>query len=359
MSAADREEALAFLRGDILVAALKSRLPRRWAASARRRRFSSATSPSISRKLDEPLSVLFCARSGAGKSTLQDRLCDLVPPEDLVKYTRISGQVLFYKDENALATSSSPSTRRTAPPQAAYALRSLLSSGYLSCSVTRTDPQTGRQVADDRTGRWPRRRSSSPRPTPRRSTTRPATASSSSPSTSRESRRGGSWSCSGGARRWRGSLARRGVQGRLRSGTTTPSGFSSRSRSSSRSQLTVSRSYLILRREQKKYLAAHQGDRAPSPAPAAEKDDAGPVDGTARPGIHRGDRGRRRHRAGPGAVDPGAQPRRAGAPDAVAAAGDREARRREEQGGCRPRLRRRQRRHGHLRLPPARRTRCA
>ncbi len=104
----------------------------------------------VSRKLKEPLSVLFCARSGAGKSALQDRLCDFCPPEDLVKYTRISGQVLFYKDQKALEHKLLAVDEEDGAAQAAYALRSLLSSGYLSCSVTRTDPQTGRQVADDR-----------------------------------------------------------------------------------------------------------------------------------------------------------------------------------------------------------------
>ena len=104
----------------------------------------------VSRKLPEPLSVLFCARSGAGKSTLQDRLADFCPPEDLVKYTRISGQVLFYKDETALRHKLLAVDEEDGASSAAYALRSLLSSGYLSCSVTRTDPQTGRQVADDR-----------------------------------------------------------------------------------------------------------------------------------------------------------------------------------------------------------------
>lgn len=148
MSPAGRAEAMAMLTGDIL--------------SCLRRDFVSVGCAGeesalltgyfamVSRKLAEPLSVLFCARSGAGKSTLQDRLCDFCPPEDLVKYTRISGQVLFYKDEDALKHKLLAVDEEDGAAQAAYALRSLLSSGYLSCSVTRTDPQTGRQVADDR-----------------------------------------------------------------------------------------------------------------------------------------------------------------------------------------------------------------
>jgi hypothetical protein len=148
MSPSDREEALSFLRGDI-VEALKADFLAMGCVGEETALLIGYFAM-VSRKLPEPLSVLFCARSGAGKSTLQDRLCALCPPEDLVKYTRISGQVLFYKDENALRHKLLVVDEEDGAAQAAYALRSLLSSGYLSCSVTRTDPRTGRPEADDR-----------------------------------------------------------------------------------------------------------------------------------------------------------------------------------------------------------------
>ena len=148
MSVSDREEALSFLRGDI-VEALKADFLAMGCVGEETALLIGYFAM-VSRKLPEPLSVLFCARSGAGKSTLQDRLCALCPPEDLVKYTRISGQVLFYKDENALRHKLLAVDEEDGASQAAYALRSLLSSGYLSCSVTRTDPRTGRPEADDR-----------------------------------------------------------------------------------------------------------------------------------------------------------------------------------------------------------------
>ena len=148
MSASDREEALSFLRGDI-VEALKADFLAMGCVGEETALLIGYFAM-VSRKLPEPLSVLFCARSGAGKSTLQDRLCALCPPEDLVKYTRISGQVLFYKDENALRHKLLAVDEEDGAAQAAYALRSLLSSGYLSCSVTRIDPRTGRAMGDDR-----------------------------------------------------------------------------------------------------------------------------------------------------------------------------------------------------------------
>jgi hypothetical protein len=148
MSASGREEALAFLHGDI-VEALKADFLAMGCVGEETALLIGYFAM-VSRKLPEPLSVLFCARSGAGKSTLQDRLCALCPPEDLVKYTRISGQVLFYMDENALRHKLLAVDEEDGASQAAYALRSLLSSGYLSCSVTRIDPRTGRPEADDR-----------------------------------------------------------------------------------------------------------------------------------------------------------------------------------------------------------------
>ena len=148
MSATAKTEAMAMLTGDLL-----TRLKADFAAVGcvgEETAMLIGYFALVSRKLAEPLSVLFCARSGAGKSTLQDRLGDFCPPEDLVKYTRISGQVLFYKEEDALRHKLLAVDEEDGASSAAYALRSLLSSGYLSCSVTRTDPQTGRQVADDR-----------------------------------------------------------------------------------------------------------------------------------------------------------------------------------------------------------------
>jgi len=176
MSPSDREEALTFLRGDI-VEALKADFLSMGCVGEETALLTGYLAL-VSRKLDKPLSVLFCARSGAGKSLLQDSLSELVPPEDLVKYTRISGQALFFKDENALRHKLVVVEEEDGASSAAYALRSLISSGVLR--PPSPAPTRGRAV------RWPRTtssmapsRSSSPRRTPRSSTTKPETASSS------------------------------------------------------------------------------------------------------------------------------------------------------------------------------------
>lgn len=147
MSAADREEALLWLRDPRLT----DRLREDFAAIGcvgEGDAMLIAYLAALSRKTGEPLSVVFCARSGAGKSNLQDRTTDLVPPEDLVRYTRITGQALFYQDQNALKHKLLAIDEEDGAAEAAYSLRNLQSGGSLSVSATRTDPQTGKQRAE-------------------------------------------------------------------------------------------------------------------------------------------------------------------------------------------------------------------
>lgn len=153
MSAAEREEAMEFLKGDIVAALKRDFLA--IGCVGEETALLIGYFALISRKLEKPLSVLFCARSGAGKSMLQDRLAELVPPEDVEKYTRISSQALFFKGENALTHKLIVVEEEDGAASAAYALRSLISSGVLRASITRTDPKTGRQVAEDYLVRGP------------------------------------------------------------------------------------------------------------------------------------------------------------------------------------------------------------
>ncbi len=103
----------------------------------------------LSRKTPEALAALYIARSGAGKSILQKQTIEFIPAEDLIVHTRVTQHALFYKDENALANKALAIDEEEGAAEAAYALRSLQSAGYLSISSTRTDPQTGKQRAED------------------------------------------------------------------------------------------------------------------------------------------------------------------------------------------------------------------
>jgi DNA primase catalytic core len=97
-----------------------------------------------SRKLDEPLSILIQSRSAAGKSALQDAVMMLIPAEDHARYTRLTGQALFYKEENSLAHKLLAIEEEHGARDASYSIRNIQSSKYLSIAATGKDPLTGK-----------------------------------------------------------------------------------------------------------------------------------------------------------------------------------------------------------------------
>ncbi len=109
----------------------------------------------ISRLLDDPLGLIIVSRSGAGKSSVQDLLCDVVPDEDLVRYTRLTGQALFYKEEDALVHKVLAVDEEQGAEEAAYSIRNLQSAQVLSVAATRADPQTGKLRTEEYRVRGP------------------------------------------------------------------------------------------------------------------------------------------------------------------------------------------------------------
>ncbi|OGP91360.1 MAG: hypothetical protein A2157_18300 [Deltaproteobacteria bacterium RBG_16_47_11] len=97
-----------------------------------------------SRKLDEPLSILIQSRSAAGKSALQDAIIMLIPSEDHARYTRLTGQALFYKEENSLSHKLLAIEEEHGAREASYSIRNIQSSKYLSIAATGKDPLTGK-----------------------------------------------------------------------------------------------------------------------------------------------------------------------------------------------------------------------
>lgn len=56
----------------------------------------------VSRKLDQPLAVLIQSSSAAGKSSLMDAVLNLMPEEERIQYSAMTGQSLFYLGETDL-----------------------------------------------------------------------------------------------------------------------------------------------------------------------------------------------------------------------------------------------------------------
>jgi DNA primase len=100
----------------------------------------------ISRKLAAPLAVLIQSTSAAGKSTLMDTLLALVPEEDRVHYSAMTGQSLFYLGETDLKHKILAIAEEEGVRQAAYALKVLQSQGELTIASTGKDPATGMLV---------------------------------------------------------------------------------------------------------------------------------------------------------------------------------------------------------------------
>jgi DNA primase/post-segregation antitoxin (ccd killing protein) len=100
----------------------------------------------VSRKLASPLAVLIQSTSAAGKSTLMDSVLALVPTEDRVHYSAMTGQSLFYLGETEIKHRILAIAEEEGVRQAAYALKVLQSQGELTIASTGKDPATGMLV---------------------------------------------------------------------------------------------------------------------------------------------------------------------------------------------------------------------
>jgi hypothetical protein len=154
MSASEREEALALLKDPRLLDRVLEDLEK-LGCVGEREALALGYLATVSRLLDKPLGFMILARSGAGKSTVQDAVCDFVPEESLVKYTRITGQALFYKEEDALVNKVLAIEEAGGAEGARYAIRNLQSSQTLTIGATQTDPATGKHRTESYRVRGP------------------------------------------------------------------------------------------------------------------------------------------------------------------------------------------------------------
>lgn len=98
----------------------------------------------ISRKLESPLSGVIISRAGAGKSRLMEVLADFVPPEDLVSYTRITPQALYYAENRSLRHKLMISGEDEGILGSDYAIRELISSKKIKLAVPVKDSAAGK-----------------------------------------------------------------------------------------------------------------------------------------------------------------------------------------------------------------------
>jgi hypothetical protein len=99
-----------------------------------------------SRLLDAPLAILVQASSAAGKSALMEAVLALVPEEQQVQYSAMTGQSLFYMGESDLKHKVLAIVEEEGALRAAYALKLLQSEGVLTIASTGKDAATGRLI---------------------------------------------------------------------------------------------------------------------------------------------------------------------------------------------------------------------
>jgi len=133
VTSTERAEAMEFLRDPKLLDRLLGDLAALGHVGEETNKLIAYVS-SVSRKLDEPLSVLVVSRSGAGKSMLAESAALLAPPEEVLRFTRLTAQTLYYQKPDALAHKLLVIEEEKGVADAAYALRALQSARRLSLS---------------------------------------------------------------------------------------------------------------------------------------------------------------------------------------------------------------------------------
>lgn len=98
---------------------------------------------STSRLLDKPISAIVRSGSGAGKSALIEQILSLMPEEDVLFFSRITPQSLFYMGKEALDRKILAIDEREGSQEADYSIRTLQSRGKLTLAASQKDPKTG------------------------------------------------------------------------------------------------------------------------------------------------------------------------------------------------------------------------
>jgi DNA primase len=154
LSADEERQALALLRAPDLMARIVADL-HALGVVGEDMNLMAAYLAAVSRKLDAPLAVLIQSTSAAGKSALMDAVLGLVPPEERIRYSAMTGQSLYYLGENNLQHKILAIAEEEGVRQAAYALKLLQSDGELTIASTAKDEASGNLMTKQYTVKGP------------------------------------------------------------------------------------------------------------------------------------------------------------------------------------------------------------
>jgi len=143
MSEAETAEALALLRSPDLLARIAADIELAGYVGEDRNK-KLAYLIATSRRLPKPLSAIFRAQSGCGKSFLMECVADLMPPEDVHYFSRLTPQALYYLEPDALTHKLLIVDERDGSEEAEYPIRTLQTRSVLKLAVPIKDPNSGK-----------------------------------------------------------------------------------------------------------------------------------------------------------------------------------------------------------------------
>lgn len=97
-----------------------------------------------SRLLPKPLSGIFRAQSGCGKSYLMECVAELMPPEEVHYFSRLTPQALYYLEADALKHKLLIVDERDGSEESEYPIRTLQTRRVLKLAVPVKDPNSGK-----------------------------------------------------------------------------------------------------------------------------------------------------------------------------------------------------------------------
>lgn len=148
MSAAERDAALAMLRSPGLLDRIVADFDACGLVGERTNKLVGYLA-AVSRKLDRPLAIVVQSSSAAGKSSLMDAVLAMMPQEERIKYSAMTGQSLFYMGETNLQHKILAIVEEEGASRASYALKLLQSEGELTIASTGKDANSGSLITQE------------------------------------------------------------------------------------------------------------------------------------------------------------------------------------------------------------------
>lgn len=143
MAEEEKAEALALLRSPDLLSRIAADLELAgYVGEPRNKKLAYLIG--TSRRLPKPLSAIFRAQSGCGKSFLMECVAELMPPEDVHYFSRLTPQALYYLEPDALTHKLLIVDERDGSEEAEYPIRTLQTRKVLKLAVPIKDPNSGK-----------------------------------------------------------------------------------------------------------------------------------------------------------------------------------------------------------------------